>query len=312
MASPSSSRFEELPPSPSSSSTASFHSSSDPPLPPPSQAAPTARINPDKDDQGAETDEDDPNDDSVWWTPSELRDILDRASALKAQGNAEFGRGQWELAMATYRDGLVELPVRTQPGGGASAKGKAVEGAEVKDEEPKEENVLQELDALKLDASEKEVQETESEEAEMKELNELRSILFANVAACYIKLERWKEAVQACDDALEDNPHYIKALQRRALANESIGSWSSLTSALEDLKTLEVLPDLPSHLRSTIRTTKPRLEKAVAEAQAREQAEVMGKLKDLGNTVLGKFGLSTDNFKFVEQPGGGYSMNFER
>lgn len=26
----------------------------------------------------------------------------------------------------------------------------------------------------------------------------------------------------------------------------------------------------------------------------------------------GKFGLSTDNFKMVEQPGGGYSVNFSR
>nr|CRX78975.1 hypothetical protein ls5930a1_00056 [Leucosporidium scottii] len=300
MASGSSSRFEELPASPSSS-TASFHSSDDPPLPPPSQAAPAAPLNPDKDGQGAETDEDDLNDDSVWWTPSELRDILDRSTALKAQGNAEFGKGQFETAMATYREGLVELPVRTRPAVAASAKGKEVEDVEVKEDEPKEEK------------------EAESEEAEMKELNELRSILFANVAACCIKL---------------DNPHYIKALQRRAMANESINSWSSLTSALEgqpsaskafsspladsssyhqiDIKTLEALPDLPTHLRSSIRTSKPRLEKAVAEAQAKEQAEVMGKLKDLGNTVLGKFGLSTDNFKFVEQPGGGYSMNFER
>lgn len=73
MASPSSSRFEELPASPSSSSTASFHSSDDPPLPPPSQAAPAASLTPVRDEEGADTDEDDPNDDSVWWTPSELR-----------------------------------------------------------------------------------------------------------------------------------------------------------------------------------------------------------------------------------------------
>lgn len=101
------------------------------------------------------------------------------------------------------------------------------------------------------------------------------------------------------------------------MANESINSWSSLTSALEgkpctplsrrtapstlfpsfsiDIKTLEALPDLPAHLRPTFRTSKPRLEKAVAEAQAKEQAEVMGKLKDLGNTVLGAFCFSASS-----------------
>jgi hypothetical protein len=35
--------------------------------------------------------------------------------------------------------------------------------------------------------------------------------------------------------ALIDKPEYFKALHRRAMANESIGSWSSLTAALEGL-----------------------------------------------------------------------------
>lgn len=117
-----------------------------------------------------------------------MQDILDRSTALKAQGNTEFGKGQFELAMATYRDGLVELPVRTQPGGAALDKGKAVEGAEVKEEEPKEEKLFEELEKLNLEPSKKEAQEADSEETEMKELTELRSILFANVAACCIKM----------------------------------------------------------------------------------------------------------------------------
>jgi len=123
-------------------------------------------------------------DDSRWL----VQDILDRSTALKAQGNAEFGKGQFETAMATYREGLVELPVRTRPAVAASAKEKEVEDVEVKEDEPKEEKVLQKLEELNLESSKQETQEAESEEAEMKELNELRSILFANVAACCIKL----------------------------------------------------------------------------------------------------------------------------
>jgi len=38
-----------------------------------------------------------------------------------------------------------------------------------------------------------------------------------------------------------------------------------------------------------------------------------GKLKDLGNTVLGKFGMSLDNFKAQKDPTtGSYSINFQQ
>lgn len=49
----------------------------------------------------------------------------------------------------------------------------------------------------------------------------------------------------------------------------------------------------------------------IAVQQEKEKNEMMDKLKELGNGLLGKFGLSTDMFKFDQQPGGGYNMRFQ-
>jgi hypothetical protein len=40
--------------------------------------------------------------------------------------------------------------------------------------------------------------------------------------------------------------------------------------------------------------------------------EMMGKLKDVGNSFLGLFGLSVDNFKLNQSEGGGYNIQFQK
>lgn len=56
-----------------------------------------------------------------------------------------------------------------------------------------------------------------------------------------------------------------------------------------------------------------RVKKIVEERQEKMKAEMMDKLKGFGNTILGKFGLSTDNFQMVQDPAtGSYNINFSQ
>jgi tetratricopeptide (TPR) repeat protein len=223
------------------------------------------------------------------------------------------------------------------------------------------------------------------------------AVLQSNIAACHIKLEQWKEALDACQrgldglerelptkkkktkkddvettredkspaqetqnssrrkskqqeapdpeakiielpsDASDDDiaTHLanldisatrraditrirLKLLLRRARARSSLTppSWSHLAGALEDYTTLSspaYISQLPSADQKTVRRALVELPPRVDEAKQREVGEMMGKLKDLGNGILKPFGLSTDMFKMVQDPGtGGWSMSFDQ
>lgn len=55
------------------------------------------------------------------------------------------------------------------------------------------------------------------------------------------------------------------------------------------------------------------LAKRIDERNEKLKEEMLGKLKDVGNKILGKFGMSLDNFKMEQDPAtGGYSIKFEK
>ena len=56
-----------------------------------------------------------------------------------------------------------------------------------------------------------------------------------------------------------------------------------------------------------------RLPRQIEDIQTREKEELLSQLKSIGDKILGKFGLSTENFKLERNPdSGSYSINFQR
>ncbi|KAL2004005.1 hypothetical protein VTN02DRAFT_1068 [Thermoascus thermophilus] len=196
------------------------------------------------------------------------------------------------------------------------------------------------------------------------------AVLRSNIAACHLKLEDWKAAVDAATKSIEcldrclpeaarkdgdktgknaqgaesasgavvelsgedeesqqeelerlkqhdermDDIKRIraKALMRRARARSELAGWANLQGAEEDYKELITMDNLPPSDKKIVQKALRELPGRINQAREKEMAEMMGKLKDLGNGILRPFGLSTDNFKFVKDPNtGGYSMSFE-
>ncbi|PPQ89610.1 hypothetical protein CVT25_012355 [Psilocybe cyanescens] len=230
-----------------------------------------------------------------------VENYLEIASDRKQDGNNHFRAGKWDEALVAYRSALNCLPKRSLS---------ANEVNPLPSEEDGEAGEKQNSDAPKaeedvVDISSPAVSETDKEAAR------LRAVLNANIGACFVKLGDHKEAVKSCTEAIHDDPTYVKARERRAASNDVLNTWTSLTSVQEDYDALLKLINSPSQqsdIKRKLQLLKPRLEAA----QKRETDEMLGKLKGLGNSILGNFGLSTDNFKFEPNGAGGYSMNFTR
>ncbi|CAK7338110.1 unnamed protein product [Dovyalis caffra] len=129
---------------------------------------------------------------------------------------------------------------------------------------------------------------------------ELRSICHSNRGGKY------EDTIKECTKALGLNPSYMKALVRRGEAHEKLEHFEE---AIADMKKILELDPSNDQAKKTIR----RLEPLAAEKREKMKEEMIGKLKDMGNSLLGRFGMSIDNFKAVQDPNtGSYSLSFQR
>ncbi|KAJ6844347.1 putative tetratricopeptide repeat protein 1 [Iris pallida] len=142
--------------------------------------------------------------------------------------------------------------------------------------------------------------------SEVPSSEEVRSMCHANRAVCFLKLGRYNDAITECTKALELKPSYVKALLRRGEAHEKLEHYEE---AIGDMKMIIEIDSSNDQARRIIM----RLEPLAAEKREKMKEEMIGKLKDMGNSVLGRFGMSVDNFKAVKDPNtGSYSISFQR
>ena len=55
----------------------------------------------------------------------------------------------------------------------------------------------------------------------------VRAVLHCNLAACRLRQRLWREAIEACDAACDLDPHYTKALYRRAQAKRALKEYEA-------------------------------------------------------------------------------------
>lgn len=133
-----------------------------------------------------------------------------------------------------------------------------------------------------------------------------RAIILSNCAAANIKLANWSQAVQNASESIELGVPNEKSLERRAYAYAKTDD--NLEKSIEDYKKLQA--QFPNRQQYT--KTLFELDQRLHDRNERMKKEVMDQLKNLGDMCLRPFGLSTDSFQMVEQPGGGYSIQMKK
>lgn len=124
------------------------------------------------------------------------------------------------------------------------------------------------------------------------------SIYFGNRSAAYYAVSEYDLAIEDCTESLSRNSNYVKVLHRRSLCYEKLEKYDEELADLQRIAAID--PSFPK-----ITENIKRIEALNAEKMNKLKDEALGKLKELGNSILGNFGMSLDNFKMTQDPNSG-------
>lgn len=246
------------------------------------------------------------------FPPEEEASLLAQSNTEKTSANALFGTGSYENAVQTYDRALALCPnyldyeVAVLRSNVSACYLKLSEWKESAEAASKGLDCLERLEKLPVVRAPQRRPEGKEQEAETEVIEEVDDELEARIENLH----------KSGRSIAEVRKLQVKMLMRRAKAKTEQGGWANLQAADEDYRILlspAMEPALsPTDKRSVMENARA-LGPKLNVAKEQEMAEMMGKLKGLGNTFLKPFGLSTENFKFEQDAKtGGYSMNFDQ
>ncbi|KAI9821888.1 MAG: hypothetical protein M1827_002470 [Pycnora praestabilis] len=237
------------------------------------------------------------------FSPEEESALLNESNEQKAHANKLFSSSKYSDAISQYDKALSSLPNYLEYEIAVLKSNISACHLKLEDWKAAIEAATQSVEALdRLDPPKK--KEEEGKEEEKKDGRESDRITeVTDEEEKDIKAGRSREDRQRIR---------AKALMRRARARSEVGGWAALQGADEDYRELSSMP-IPPQDRKIVQRELSTLPSRLEEAKQKDMAEMMSKLKGLGNSILKPFGLSTDNFNMVkDEASGGYSMNFNQ
>lgn len=137
------------------------------------------------------------------------------------------------------------------------------------------------------------------------ESQEQKAIYYNNKGMVLVKLDKTEEALEAFEESIKQNETYLKPRYQKM---KILKSQEKYTDAKDEAK---IIIEKDPHF-AQIQYELADIEKLEKEKLDKMKDEVMGNLKTMGNSILGKFGMSLDQFKFNQNPDGTYNLSMNQ